>query len=247
MPRDSLEPDIEMLALPDGSLARLLIRRSVRARRITLRMMPTEAAVQLVLPGRTSRRRGLAFAESKVGWIASQLDALPRPVPFEHGERIPLLGRMVTLNHVEQRFRDIRRDDDVITVTGPRERMADTVENWLRMLAKREIGDRARDKATIIDRRPGRITLRDTRTRWGSCTEGGNLNFSWRLVLTPDSVLDYVVAHEVAHLAEFNHSRRFWRIVGELCEAPDHARAWLRDHGGALHAYGLPRRSTQAL
>jgi predicted metal-dependent hydrolase len=247
MPRDQIETEIETLALPGGSAAPVVVRRSVRARRITLRMLPDEGAVELVLPGRTSKRRGMEFAASKAGWVAAQIAALPVPVPFECGARIPLMGEMLTLRHVEQRFRDIRRDGEALVVSGPGARMADTVENWLRMLARREIGARALAKAAAIDRVPGRITLRDTRTRWGSCTEGGNLNFSWRLVMTPEHVMDYVVAHEVAHLAEFNHSRRFWRIVGELCETPDAARRWLRDEGPRLYVYGLARRSIQAL
>ncbi|MFC6049880.1 M48 family metallopeptidase, partial [Methylobacterium hispanicum] len=85
---------------------------------------------------------------------------------------------------------------------------------------------------------PARITLRDTRSRWGSCTARGELNFSWRLILAPPLVLDYLVAHEMAHLREMNHSDRFWRLVGELCPNVDAAEAWLKRHGAGLHRYG---------
>ncbi|MPY71248.1 MAG: DUF45 domain-containing protein [Alphaproteobacteria bacterium] len=247
MPRDQLEPDIEILPLPDGREATLLIRRSVRARRIVLRVRAAEGGIELVLPGRASRRRGLAFARSKAGWMAEQLAALPGPVPFEHGAELPVMGATLTLRHSDDLLAVAWRDGDTLSVGGPPGGMSDRVERWLRELARREIGARARAKAAAIGQTPGRITLRDTQSRWGSCTEGGNLNFSWRLVLTPEPVLDYVVAHEVAHLVEFNHSRRFWRLVGELCAEPEFARKWLRANGPGLHAYGLRRRSLQAL
>ena len=91
---------------------------------------------------------------------------------------------------------------------------------------------------TEIGRPPARISMRDTRSRWGSCSRAGNLNFSWRLVMAPENVLDYVVAHEVAHLRELNHSARFWTLVDTLCPDVKDARWWLRTHGAALHRYG---------
>lgn len=247
MPRDVVEPATESLELPDGATTTLFIRRSPRARRVVLRVRTPQGGVELVLPARMSLARGMAFARSKAGWIAERLAEMPEPVPFDDGACIPLLGYRVTIRHVEEAFRDIWLRDDALYVSGPRSRVAASVEQWLREEARRELTRRARDKAARLGREAGRVRIRDTRTRWGSCTTDGDLNFSWRLVFTPEPVLDYVVAHEVAHLVEFNHSPRFWRIVRELCTAPDESRRWLRENGFALHAYGAERRSVQAL
>ncbi len=113
------------------------------------------------------------------------------------------------------------------------------VRDFLKAEARRQIVERAQAKAAIAGRKIRRISLRDTRSRWGSCASGGNLNFSWRLVLAPDGVLDYVVAHEVAHLVHMNHSPAFWQTVATLTDADVKAqRAWLRRHGNGLFAYG---------
>jgi predicted metal-dependent hydrolase len=89
--------------------------------------------------------------------------------------------------------------------------------------------------AAKIGRRVTRVTLRDTRSRWGSCTAEGALMYSWRLIMAPPEVLRYVAAHEVAHLVEMNHSNRFWAVVEGLYPGWQTQRAWLRSHGGALH------------
>jgi predicted metal-dependent hydrolase len=129
--------------------------------------------------------------------------------------------------------------DGVLTVPGDPAHLSRRLTDYLKAEARREIGIRARDKAARIERRVAAVTLRDTRSRWGSCNSAGRLNFSWRLIMAPEFVLDYVVAHEVAHLAEMNHGPKFWRLCAQLSGAdPTTARAWLKRHGPELHAYG---------
>jgi hypothetical protein len=112
------------------------------------------------------------------------------------------------------------------------------VHEWLKSEAKREIETKAREKAEAIGKKIKKISIRDTKSRWGSCTDEGELAFSWRLVFAPKHVLDYVVAHEVAHLKEMNHGPRFWKLCKELARSINPARDWLEEHGTELYRYG---------
>jgi predicted metal-dependent hydrolase len=116
--------------------------------------------------------------------------------------------------------------------------VARRVADWLKRQARAAIAERVAETAARIDASYGRIAIRDTKSRWGSCAAGGNLNFSWRLVLTPAFVFDYVVAHEVAHLKEHNHGPGFWRLVDQLTPETERARAWLNSFGAGLHRLG---------
>ena len=131
------------------------------------------------------------------------------------------------------------QEEGAIHVAGRAEHLARRIEDWLRREARREIERRARAKAELIGKRIAAITIRDPKSRWGSCSPRGQLSFSWRLILAPRHVLDYVVAHEVAHLKELNHGPRFWKLTAELTRDADGARAWLNEHGPLLHRYGL--------
>ncbi len=227
------------LTLPGGGRVMLRVRRSRRARRFLLHV-DVAGEAELVLPRRAAFADGMAFARDKAGWIARHLEAVPQPVPFADGHRFPLLGDPVRIRHVDQLFEDFWRKRSDLFVACAGQDVAHRVESWLRGEAARQIGVRARQKAEHIGRGVRRISLGDTRSQWGSCTHNGNLNFSWRLVMAPEPVLDYVVAHEVAHLAELNHTRRFWNVVEKLCIDVAGSRAWLRRNGPELHRYGAP-------
>lgn len=214
------------------------IRRSPRARRIQIRVAPVGGAVELVLPPGATRADGLAFLKAKEGWIAERTaNALSR-VPFEDGAILPFLGGALTVRRAGEGRAGARRDGDTLLVSGRPEDVPPRVEAWLRRAARAEIEPRVREKAARLGKPHGRIALRDTTSRWGSCSSKGNLGFSWRLVMAPREVLDYVVAHEVAHLAEHNHGKRFWAHVARLCDDPESSRKWLRRNGAALHRYG---------
>ena len=222
----------------EGKEVPLRIRRSDRARRMLLRVESREAAVILVLPRKASVREGLQFIEEKTDWIARRLDSLPPRVPFLPGAVVPLLGDDHVIAHDPDLRGGVRRDAGTIRVHGHEADVPTRVRVWLRREARRELSDRARAKAAQLGRRLGRITVRDTRSRWGSCSSSGNLNFSWRLYMAPETVADYVVAHEVAHLAEMNHGPRFWDLVSSLTDDVAGARHWLRQEGAVLHRYG---------
>ena len=228
----------ERLDLPGGGTVDVAIRASSRARRIQIKVAPVGGAVELVLPHGATRAEGLAFLKAKEGWVAERTGNALRRVPFADGTAFPFLGHELTIRLVASPRAGVRRQGDTLQVFGRPETVSPQVERWLRRAARAEIEPRVREKAALLDAPHGRIAIRDTTSRWGSCSAKGNLGFSWRLVMAPPPVLAYVVAHEVAHLAEHNHGKRFWAHVGRLCEDAEAPRAWLRRNGAALHRYG---------
>lgn len=234
------------LALPGGGETEVRVRRSSRARNMLIHVDVIDAVAELVLPRFATLDEGIDFAHSKRRWINARLKEAPPAVPFAHGARIPVLGEMLRLRHADELFPDIWQSGADLMVSCPGDGIADQVFAWLWRLAAQEIRTRARDKAAQIGRNVGRISIRDPQSMWGSCTPKGNLTLSWRLVMAPEKVLDYVVAHEVSHLIELNHSHRFWAIVDALCEDMKGSRIWIRKNGPALHRYGTKPRSRQA-
>lgn len=221
-----------------GRQVTLAVRRSTRARRILLRIDRNARRAELVLPPGVSVAEGRAFAEKKALWLRNRLALLPECIPFASGETVPILGRNRLLVHDPAARAGVVLDGGRLIVSGHRDFFARRVRDWLKREARRHIAELAHAKAERIGRPVARISVRDQQSRWGSCSTTGNLNFSWRLVLAPAEVLDYVVAHEVAHLAEMNHSPRFWQLVDTLTDHTDFGRSWLRSHGPGLHAYG---------
>ncbi len=218
----------------------LEFRRSSRARRISLRIDQAKGRVVLTAPSSLAPRHALDFLIRNEGWIAARVAQLPTALPFADGATVPVLGVPHLIRADASRLRGLpARAAGTITVPGAPEHLPRRLADYLKAEAKREIAERARAKAEIVGRPVKAITLRDTRSRWGSCSGAGRLAFSWRLILAPEFVLDYVVAHEVAHLKEMNHGIRFWRLCATLTDSdPKAARQWLRRHGGGLHAYG---------
>jgi predicted metal-dependent hydrolase len=219
--------------------APLSVRVSPRAHRVGLRIDAARHRVELILPRGVPAELGLRFLRDKRGWIAARLDTLPRPVPFIEGAVVPVLGAP----HRIRRWLDpaappVTIADGEIRVRGDPLHMPRRVRDHLVSLARDELSRRARPLAVRIGRKIARVSVRDTRSRWGSCSSKGSLSFSWRLIMAPEQVVDYVVAHEVAHLAEMNHGPRFWQLVASL--VPDIAgpRAWLDRHRAQLFAYG---------
>lgn len=224
----------------DGELVPLDIQINGRARNISLRVDERTGGVELVLPRFVARAEGLAFVEEKTQWLLSQIRALPPRIPFEDGAIIPVLGADHRIVHQEGARGTVWIDDvqGTLNVAGQAPHIARRVTDWLKARARAEVSGRAHHAADQLSQRVRKIQIRDTRSRWGSCSEDGRLSFSWRLMLAPEQVLDYVVAHEVAHLVELNHSDRFWRLVDQLCPGNGPAKLWLRRHGAALHRFG---------
>ncbi|PWJ22251.1 M48 family metallopeptidase [Jannaschia seohaensis] len=214
-------------------LPAIAVRRSARARRLSLKVGRTDGAVTLTLPARTPMAEGRAFAETQAGWIARQVAAAPTARRARVGATLPVMGREVPVEAGPGRAArwtgaGVRVPDDA--------RAGIRIQALLREMARTHLTEAVDRHASALGRAPGRITLRDTRSRWGSCTSRGDLMFSWRLIMAPPDVLDYVAAHEVAHLAHMDHSPRFWAQVSILFPDWKPRRDWLRREGAALHA-----------
>jgi len=213
-------------------------RRSTRARRLSLRLSADGEGAILTAPRGLPWREAIAFLEDNRGWLRRRVAALPPRVPFSHGVELPLLGTPCALRHCPDQLVMIAYQGDELCVGGHRTQMADRVAAWLRGFARDTLGGACRSKAQQTGREVSRISVRDPHSRWGSCSSRGNITLSWRLILAPPAVTDYVIAHEVAHLTHLNHGPRFWRMVERLCPGHGSARDWLRTNGQALHRYG---------
>ena len=227
----------EILSLPGGP-ARVEWRRSRRARRVSLRIDPRGGAVVVTLPMRAGRTAGMALLMDHAHWVAERLAALPGAVPFADGSEVPLHGTPHRIRHVPRAAGGVCVERGEILVSGDAAFLPRRVADFYRAEARRHLLVLVAAKAAAARARPGRVSVKDTRSRWGSCAANRNLSFSWRLVMAPRFVQDYVAAHEVAHLRHMNHGPRFWALVEELTPHTDAAVAWLRTQGPRLLRVG---------
>lgn len=231
-------PDDVAINLSGRSIS-VEIRRNRQAKRLILRVDPqTENRVIVTLPYGASASEGLAMVHRKADWIIPRLGQAAAKVLFADGVVLPFLGEDHVLCHHPGRRGAVWRENGGIHVAGGAEHLSRRVGDWLRRQARDKLSAHARFYADTLGVAVKRVTIRDTRSRWGSCSAGGGLSFSWRLVLAPEPVLDYVAAHEAAHLIEMNHGPAYWRLVETLVGDYGTHRQWLKRHGPELHRYG---------
>jgi len=214
---------------------RVHLRRSGRARRMSLRVSRLDGKVTLTIPARAPVRAAIDFAEDRAAWIRRHLAEIGAPEPVALGATLPVEGapcRVVAASRSA-----LRPEAGEIAVARRAASVPGTVAGLLKALARERLTAASDAHAGRLGRPYTRITLRDTRSRWGSCSADGALMYSWRLVMAPPEVLDYVAAHEAAHLERMDHSQAFWAVVAELCPRYAAPRAWLRRHGQELHRY----------
>lgn len=223
-----------MPTLPGQPPLDIMLRRSVRARRFSLRVSRVDGRITLSLPLRARESEAMEFARAQEGWLREALAQMPRSDLVGIGSEIPVEGRTIRL--IAGQGRQLMREGDALLVPGDAALAGARVQAWLKALARDRLVAASDHYAAQIGRKVVRVTLRDTRSRWGSCSHGGALMYSWRLVMAPPSVLAYVAAHEVAHMLEMNHSDRFWAVVARLYPGWQAERRWLHSHGGSLHA-----------
>lgn len=214
----------------------IVIRKHKTARHMVLRYQCGQQCIALTLPRYVTIGQGLRFVEERREWILSQL-AEQKDIPYlADGTEIMVLGERLTIRHVGGRG-VVHRQGNSIMVPGDPVFLPRRLSDWLKKSVRSEISRLAQAKAEALGRTIRKISIRDTRSLWGSCNEKACLSFSWRLVLAPYAVLDYVVSHEVAHLVELNHSPAFWRVVEQLCPNWRESREWLKTYGRQLHAH----------
>jgi predicted metal-dependent hydrolase len=208
------------------------VRRSARARRARVHVRP-DGAVEVVLPARASEAVAAAAVVELRPWIERRLREAERQqaVVADRGGWVPYLGEQLSLAPEPERTRVHRRGSRLLVPEGdPRP----ALERWYRRAARSEIATRL-DRATALAGTPyQRLTIRGQRTRWASCSADGSMSFNWRLMLAPETVLDYVVWHEVCHLEVMDHSPRFWALLAGRCPEYRREAAWLRAHGPTL-------------
>ena len=211
------------------------LRRSPCARRISLRISELDGQVTLTVPETLDVNRALAFAEGRTDWIQKQLSRRISPVEVGLGAAIPIRGQDFVIEPGPVKMAEI--EDGRLVVPLQPDMVASRVKAFLKIIARSEFVSSCDRYSDRLGLRFGKIALRDTRSRWGSCSAKGDLMFSWRLAMAPPNVLDYVAAHEVAHLAEMNHSPKFWVVVARLCPGYEEPCAWLKTNGRNLHRY----------
>lgn len=221
--------------LPGDGGVSLILRRSARARRFSLRVSRLDGQVTLSMPAHAREADAMAFAVAQADWIRRAQSGVAGAVTVGFGTVLPVEGRCLTL--APGAVRTPRIEGDLLLLPPDPERVATRVQGWLKLGARARLMAATDRHAAALGCPHAGITLRDTRSRWGSCAHGGAIMYSWRLIMAPPEVLDYVAAHEVAHLAEMNHSPAFWSTVARLM--PDYAprRRWLKREGNALHRY----------
>jgi len=226
----------------DGVTYRVVVTRSSRARRITMRIRSGTSDPVLTLPARRNLTVAANFAARHAGWLATRLARVPAQIPFRAGKTLPIRG---SDHHVietgalrglvrAKRIGEVR----ILEVPGSPQHVSRRVTEFLKREARRDLEAAVARHLAAARARARRISIKDTKSRWGSCSANGTLSFSWRLILAPPFVLDYLAAHEVAHLRELNHSHKFWRLTRSLCSRTDDAEAWMKRYGAQLHRYG---------
>ena len=241
--RRPYEPSI-LLVKHGSQIYSVRLRRHRRARRYTLRIHPSDREAILTMPPRGTIAEARDFARRHGGWIAARLGRLPKAAPFQPGTIVPLRGVAHRIVHragqrgtVWTEMRD--SGERILCVAGEAEHIDRRVHDYLKREVRKDVQKAAQAYAQALGVRVKRLSIRDQSSRWGSCTSAGSLSFSWRLILAPPFVLDYLAAHEVAHLVEMNHSSRFWRVVARVCPSVERAKRWLDTYGNDLHRYGI--------
>lgn len=224
--------------MPDGKEVAVRFRYNKAAKRLILRFDATRQEVIVTLPALASQKQGWRFVEAQSDWIITQMAQSTSLTKIELGAIIPVEGIEYKIAHnPDRRSGADLTEASLLRVAGPLEHLPRRTKDFLKKLAKQRLQEKVAfycDKLGVTHRK---ITVRDTKSRWGSCAANGNLNFSWRLIMAPSFVLNYVVAHEVAHIREHNHSKAFWTIVAELDPDWKRARDWLNQNGAQLHSY----------
>jgi predicted metal-dependent hydrolase len=228
-----------------GSTYLIALKRVATARRLTLRVRAATRDIVLTMPPRAGLRQAQEFAQNHAEWIAQRLARLPQRLPFEPGARIFLRDVEHLLLHCpdasERRgavWQEERQGVPSLCAGGDPAHFERRISDFLRREARRDLEKAVRRHASAVGRAPIALSLRDTSSRWGSCSAKGALNFSWRLIMAPPYVLDYLAAHETAHLRHHDHSAQFWSLTKSLCPRMEQAEAWLKANGARLHRYG---------
>ncbi|WP_265516178.1 M48 family metallopeptidase [Nitratireductor luteus] len=223
-----------------GRTLPLRVVENARARRLTLRIEPGGGGLRVTVPPGISASEVQRFIGRHQGWLEERIVRLPERPAVRPGIKVPLRGVPHIIVHEPGRRGGVVVDEidgePALIVSGDRRHLPRRVGDFLKREAKRDLEMLVAKHTDAVGRKAKAVRYRDTSSRWGSCTSDGVLSFSWRIMMAPPAVINYLVAHEVAHLKEMNHGPRFWKLCRELCPRTDEAKAWLKRNGTALQA-----------
>lgn len=221
----------------DGTTMHVEVKVSTRARNYRL-SVPHRGSPVLTVPGYGRWPEAQAFLDRQAGWLMARIERAPEPIPFADGAVIPVRGVLHTIRSTGRVRGTVDQRGKSLYVPGAPEHQTRRLTDWLKVEAEADLRERVAIHARTLRVNVTSLRLRSQSSRWGSCSSTGRLNFNWRLILAPPHVLDYVAAHEVAHLVEMNHSPAFWATVKRALPDMDRGRLWLKTHGRDLMAYG---------
>lgn len=216
----------------------LILRRHPRAKHLKLRFEARSGTALLTLPPGVSDRKAIQFAKKHHDWLRKQYEISPETTSLTHGETIPYQGKDLEIFHDPDITATVHIKNDRLIVGGPLSGFETRLENWLRKQARSALIEAVDRFELRLKSRPHKVVVRDTRSRWGSCSTRKTLSFSWRLIMAHPDILHYVVAHEMAHLVEMNHSPAFWRLVEKMYPDWKESRRWLKTEGSSLMLIG---------
>ena len=212
----------------------IFLRKNSNSRRITLRISALDGKITLTGPSYLDFEEFRNFAESKKSWLKSKRGSFEPPIFVSEGIKIPIFGTEIKV--LSSRFQTPKKIGNSLYI-NKKYPVANQVKNYLMEICRVHLNYICGELAERIGSEFHKITLRDTRSRWGSCSNDSNLMFSWRLVMAPKDILTYVAAHEVAHLKHMNHSKEFWEAVEFLFGPYKKEKAWLKKNGPSLYRY----------
>lgn len=215
------------------------IKISPKAKRLALRLDGSKRHINLVIPPKASLQKAYEFAQLNHLWIKNKINELPPAIPYINGITIPIMGISRTLRIIrEGKITQIELTDSELVVISPIENPAPRIARYLRNLALQKLEELAVIKASQINRKLSKFTVRDTKSRWGSCSIDGRMTLSWRLIFAPISSIDYVISHEVSHLIYPNHGENFWILCQNLSMDFSEGLNWMKKNGASLARYG---------
>lgn len=215
----------------------LKVVKSPRAKRLTLRIDSKDRLAMLSLPPRCTQKQAVSFVEQHQDWIIESLSKLPKIQKFTSGQKISLFGENIIIQHAPEKRWGARVENGVLYVSGSSEFTHRRVKDYIKKQAQKNFLSLSQKLAKKINCQVNDVVIKDTKSRWGSCSSLNNINYNWRLALAPQEVIDYIVAHEVSHLAHQDHSGEFWACVASLCPNYQKGQNWLKQHGKELYVF----------
>lgn len=210
---------------------------SKQARRLSLRIDVKNRIPVLTVPKLCSKRQALDFVKSQKQWIETHLQKIPEQKMFEENEKISVAGQELIIKHCDKVCGGAMVEDNILWVSGNKEFLSRRVRDFIKEQAQKYLYDLSLQKAKKIGCKVNRVVIKDTKSRWGSCSSLNNINYNWRIMLAPLKVIDYLVAHEVSHLEHQDHSTQFWNCVDDLAEDLEYGKNWLKKNGRYLNQY----------